>query len=184
MATSGEDDVYSLIGLALVAAQRIEFLLYGIASLAGHTPAAQKEKRFRELTPEKFLRGGESERKATLGQIVETFGDAFLIRTEDLVTFYKDRNLIAHDFVRTFRMNIRGTNPRRDAREFLFSFLERALYWEDVLRGFLAELKIAAAKKEGREAELEITADDFARMETYRKLAERHLSARTTTQKS
>ena len=96
----------ALLGLALYGAQRVEFALYGIAAHASHTPAAQRERRFANLSGEKFLRGDPSELKATLGQLVTIFGDAFLIKTPDLIDFYERRNLIAHDFYRHFYMRI------------------------------------------------------------------------------
>jgi hypothetical protein len=174
-----ESGDYHLIGLALVAAQRVEFLLYGIAAHAAHTPAARREKRFRELTPEKFLRGDTRQLKATLGQLVKTFGEAFLIETPELICFYEDRNILVHDFVRTFRMNIQGKPDRRqEGTQFLQGFLERAWYWENVLGGLLAEMTRVVAEKEGREAELAWTAADLAKIKLFREHVARHLATR------
>ena len=178
----GDDDEYHLLGLALIAAQRVEFVLYGIASHAAHMPAAQKEKRFRDLTPEEFLRGDAGELKATLGQLVEAFGDAFLIRTPDLIAFYKDRNLIAHDYVRLFRFKFAGASAREDGRGFLIDFIRRAVHWETVLRGLLAELIQCAAVKEGRGDEFSPTSGDLERVSAYREHAGKYLASKNTSQ--
>jgi hypothetical protein len=166
-----------LLGVAITCAQRVEYVLYGIVSHASHLPAGQKEKRFRNLTPEKFLRGDEGDLKATLGQLIEAFGDAFLIKTPDLIEFYSDRNLLAHDFVRVFRIGTRQAPPRKDAVDFLRAFIERAQSWEAILRGLLSELMEAAAIKEGRQAELKLSDEDRGRMQLYREHAARHLVA-------
>ena len=97
-----------LIGSAVYGAQKLEFALYGIAAHAAHTEAAKKKRRFRELDPERFLRGDPEDLKATLGEIVQTFGDAFLIKTAELEQWVRDRNLIVHDYFRTFVSPPRG----------------------------------------------------------------------------
>lgn len=184
MMTDQDENELQLLGSALYAAQRVEFTLYGLAAHAAHTPAAKKERRFRDLTPESFLRGDTSELKATLGQLVTTFGEAFLIQTPELISFYEDRNLLAHDYFRTFHINIRGTPDRRqEGPEFLRDFIKRALYWETVLRGLLAEMIKSAAQKEGREAELAWTAEDLARINLFREHVAKHVAAREPAQK-
>ena len=54
------------LGAAVLAAQRVEFFLYG---LVAHVKPELKwnDKRFRHLTPERFLRGDPSDLHATLG---------------------------------------------------------------------------------------------------------------------
>ena len=54
------------VGAAILAAQRIEFLLYG---LMAHVKPELKsgDKKFRDLTPEGFVRGDPAELRATLG---------------------------------------------------------------------------------------------------------------------
>ena len=56
------DDVlveWAAIGAAVLAAQRIEFLLYGIIA-HGEPELKETDRRFRHLTPESFLRGDRS----------------------------------------------------------------------------------------------------------------------------
>ncbi len=141
-------------------------------------PAAQTDRRFRKLTPEKFLRGDPKNLKATLGQLVEQFGDAFLIKTPDLIDFYEQRNLLAHGFYRAFHLNIRGAPVRKAPKDFLRAFISDAVRWTSVLRGLLAELKIAAAIKEGRESEVVTTDTELECIKMYREHAQRHLTGR------
>ena len=61
-----------------------------------------------ELSAEKFLRGDIAEQKATLGRIVNLFGDAFLIKTSELEKFISDRNLIVHNYSRVFVSPAKG----------------------------------------------------------------------------
>ncbi len=171
MSPDNDADEFLLLGIAIFCAQRVEFTLYGIAAHAAHTPSAKARKHFRELTPEKFLRGDVGDLKATFGQLVESFGDAFLIKTQDLIDFYKDRNLIAHDYVRIFRSDIKGVPKREGGKEFLLDFIERAQKWEKILYGFLCELISAAAEKEGRLTKVKHTTKNLEAIEAYREQA-------------
>ena len=110
MARVNSDEVIqecALVGAAIIAAQRVEFLLYGVISHLAGLPEHQNS-RFRTLDPEKFLRGDAKDLKATLGQLVEWFGDKLLLTTEDLDKFVKDRNLIAHNYFRLTKARIKG----------------------------------------------------------------------------
>jgi hypothetical protein len=173
-----EEEEYYLLGRALVAAQRVEFVLYGLAAHASHLPAAQKDKRLKTLTPEAFLRGDPRELKVTLGQLSVAFGDAFLIATPMLENFCEDRNLIAHNYLRVFKSEIRGTQRRDDAVPFLQKFLETAAYWEAILNGLLKELMVAAAAKEGRSSELVLSEQHHANMLAFRKHAEEYATTK------
>ena len=90
------------IGAAVLAAQRIEFLLYG---LIAHVKPELKGRR--PLTPESFLRGDVSDLRATLGQLAKAYGTKFLLSADDLETFIKNRNLIVHDYWRLCKARIR-----------------------------------------------------------------------------
>jgi hypothetical protein len=169
------EDEFTLLGLSLYAAQRVEFVLYGLAAHASHLTVAQSERRFRTLTPDDFLTPGAAELKATLGQLVKTFGDSFLVRTSDLDKFIDDRNLIAHNYVRTFHMTLRGVKPRLDGEDFLRDFISRATLWEKVLRGLLSELIVAAAKRENRLEEVSLTDSDIENVTDFRELASQYL---------
>ena len=90
--------------------------------------------------------------KATLGQLVREFGDKLLLTTEDLDKFVKDRNLIAHNYLRLTKAHIKGGRHLEDPERFLMDFTKKCSYWEKVLRGLIAVMKQAAAKKLGQEA--------------------------------
>ena len=141
------------VGAAILGAQRVEFLLYGIVShLAEVHPIGSKQ--FKLLDPEKFLRGDLDDLKATLGQLVREFGDKLLLTTADLENFVNDRNLIAHNYWRLTKANLRGTRRFQDPEGFLTEFAERCSYWESVLRVLLAVMKRETAMKLGEDANL------------------------------
>ena len=75
-------DTLTLLGLAILQAQRLEFALYGLAAHFSHLPEAQKDQRFANLSAKDFLSADPEKRKrrkATFGQITKTFGDRFLL---------------------------------------------------------------------------------------------------------
>lgn len=168
------DDELTWLGASVLAAQRIEFGLYGIAAHAAHTTPAAKEKRFRALTPEDFLSGDPVKLKATLGQLVNVFGDQFLIRTAELDKYVDDRNLIYHNYWRLTRGNTRGGQTRLDSPiVFLREFVERSDRLNSIIKGFYAHLMTAAAKKEGRN--FQITDDHRRDMDAYLKHVDTYL---------
>mgnify|MGYP000461551835 CR=1 FL=1 len=160
-------DEYVLLGAALLAAQKFEFALYGIISHLSHLPEAHKEKRFRELTPEKFLRGNVEDLKATLGQLEAVFGDRLLISTDELKTFINDRNLIAHNYWRLTKSNVAGAERLDDPETFLRNFLERSDQWSSIIRGLLYSLMKETAKKENRLDELSFSEQQIKDIKAY-----------------
>lgn len=142
------------LGAAMLLAQRVEYLLYGIVSHLSHLPEAQAEKRFKKLKPDVFLSGDTASMKATLGQIVHQFGDVLHISTQDLLVFCENRNLIAHNFIRELHFGSRGRPARTDALNFLKNFIDEAQRFYDILYGLFLNMMQAAATKEGREAEV------------------------------
>lgn len=154
----------ALLGTAVLLAQKFEFALYGIAAHLSHLPEAQQEKRFRELKPEAFLRGDPSDLKATLGQLVARFGKPLLLASNELDQFVADRNLIAHNYWRTFHANIDGVRRRQGAEQFLTRFISLADHLLKVVSGLLTSLRIEAALQEGREGDITLGGDDLANM--------------------
>lgn len=150
-------DECALLGAAILSAQKLEFALYGIVSHLSHLPEAQKEKRFRDLTPEKFLRGNIEDLKATFGQLETAFGEKLLISTNELKDFIKDRNLIAHNYWRLTKSNVKDSEKLSNPEAFLRAFLARCDQWASIFRGLLYVFMKAAAEKEGRLAEINFT---------------------------
>lgn len=164
-----------LIGACVIAVQKVEFNLYGIASHLSHLPEA-KERRFRELTPEQFLRGDPKELKATLGQIEKTFGEKLSLSTDELTDFIEQRNLIAHNYYRLTRKGIKGAKQLQDPEAFLRGFLVQCGYWEKVLYGLLSLMLIATAKKQNRESEVKLNSDQLLAIDAYRAHVEKRLT--------
>jgi len=149
----------TLLGAAIYSVQKFEYGLYGLASHYTHLQEAQNDRRFRDLDPEKFLRGDLSELRATLGQIARTFGNNFYLEGEFLDSFLEKRNIIVH---RLWRLN----NDRRDEAPFddldvyLQEFVDECEHWNKMLRGIYSLVAEGAAIKEGREAEFIRTEQD------------------------
>ncbi|SDA12712.1 hypothetical protein SAMN02799622_00787 [Methylobacterium sp. UNC378MF] len=148
----------TLLGLAVYQSQRLEFALYGLAAHLSHLPEAQKEKRFRDLTPEKFLRGDYRELKSTLGQIAKVFGGPLMLASDDLERLIEDRNLICHNLYRLYHAG--GARSGERPHEFLMSFNQRAEQWGRIIGGVLSHLREAFARKEGRLDEFNMSEDD------------------------
>ena len=157
----------ALLGTAVLLAQKFEFALYGIVAHLSHLPEAQQEKRSRDLKPEAFLRGDPSDLKATLGQLAARFGKPLLLTSKEFDRLVSDRNLIAHNYWRTFHLEIRGIERRRDAEAFLTEFISLADHLLKVISGLLTRLRIEAASKEGREGEVTLSKDDLANMQLH-----------------
>ena len=167
-----------LLGGSLLAVQKFEFALYGIISHLPHLPEAQKEKRFRELTPEKFLRGDPEDLKATLGQLETAFGEKLLLSTTELKSLIKDRNLIAHNYWRLTKSNIKSAEKLESPLVFLKTFIERCEYWTTIIRGLLWILMKASAEKENRISEVNFTESQEIEILAYYAHAAKHLTRR------
>jgi len=162
------DDLPTLLGVALLTAQGVEFGLYGIASHLSHTEVGQKDKRFRKLNPETFLRGDISELKVTLGQLVNLWGDLLMIKSSRLTKFCEDRNLIVHNYRRVYMMNIKGNPSKKDGIKFLQDFVVESTEISQILLGLTHLMTRAAAIKEGREEEIKFGDKEEANINAYR----------------
>ena len=167
----------TLLGLAMLGAQRVEFALYGAVS---HLTILSDSKRreFRTLTPEKFLRGNAEDCRATLGLLVREFGDSLLLTTEDLEKFVRNRNLIAHDFWRLAHTRIRGGRRLADPEAFLRQFLEDCLRWDRILQGLIATMRHTLAAKLGRE--INLSDEELAYAADFERNAMEHLRSKST----
>ena len=164
----------AMLGAAVLATQRVEFLLYG---LVAHVKPELKrtERRFRDLTPESFLRGDPSELRATLGQLARAYGRRFLLSTDELEAYVKNRNLIAHDYWRLSKGSIPNGAALENPIKFLQRFIEDCQRWEEILRGVLAHMKMGVAQKIGGEQEITLTAQELQDMHRYQRHVRAHL---------
>ena len=179
MRSKSQDEIIweaTLLGLAMLGAQRVEFALYGVVShLTILTDSKRKE--FRTLTPEKFLRGNGEDCKATLGLLVHESGDRLLLTTEDLEKFVRNRNLIAHDFWRLAHIRIRGGRRLEDPEAFLNQFIEDCLRWDRILQGLIATMRHASAEKLGRV--INISDEELAYAAEFERNAKEHLRSKS-----
>lgn len=166
----------ALLGTSVLLVQKFEFALYGIVAHLSHLPEAQQEKRFRELTPEAFLRGDPSELRATLGQLAARFGTPLLLASDELDQLIEDRNLITHNFWRSFHADINGVDRRQDSESFLTGFISRVEHFLKVISGLIARLKIESALQSGCESTISLGADDLANMLLHFGQVYRHLA--------
>ena len=147
---------FALVGMAIIGAQRVEFLLYGLGSHLVHLPE-YSGKRFRDLEPEMFLRGDTDDLKETLGGLVQAFGDNLLLNKEDISRFVDHRNLIAHNYWRLTKANLKGGNRLENPEEFLVQFIDQCVHWEKVLKGLLT---LARQEKAARTGDDMVLSDD------------------------
>lgn len=162
-------DECALLGESLLGAQKFEFALYGLVSHLSHAYDGKKDKRITETTPEKFLRGTVDDIKLTLGQLETAFGEKLLISNNELKQFINDRNLIAHNYWRLTKANIKGAENLENPKEFLSSFINKCQYWQSVINGCLWLFMQAAAKNEGRINEISFTERQQHEIECYYK---------------
>ena len=165
---------YSAVGAAILAAQRIEFLLYG---LIAHVQPELKlgNKRFRDLTPEGFLQGDPAELRATLGDLAKIIGPKLLLSSNDLDEFVRARNLIVHNYWRMSKAQIRDGRKLKSPLAFLVKFLHDCQQWEGILRGVLAAMRLRAATTAGEDEPLALTQEEQDDMDQYYRHVLSHL---------
>ena len=157
------DDVlveWAAIGAAVLAAQRIEFLLYGIIA-HGEPELKETDRRSRHLTPESFLRGEVTDLRGTLGLLAKAYGTRLRLSVDDLEAFVKNRNLIVHNYWRLCKASIRDGQTLENPMAFLREFLDDCQRWEGILRGDLAAMRLSAAVASGGELQPALTPNDL-----------------------
>jgi hypothetical protein len=173
-----DPDDYTLIGVAMIAAQKVEFALSGIAAHLTHLPAVASDARFRKLTPSNFLSSSPEKRalrKATLGQVARKFGKNLLLPEAELEKYVTRRNMIAHEFWREV-VSAKGSGAIPDPRAFLIAFISDSDQWLSGIRGLLSVFIEAAEKKEGRKLDPKVTENLMKHRDTYYRFVEKHLA--------
>lgn len=163
----------SLVGLAILSAQKLEFAFYGIIAHVSKENESKQTRPFKGLTPESFLRGDIKELRATFGQLNYHFGDLFLLNNEEFELFIKDRNIIAHNYWRLTKAKIRDGQTLENPKEFLLGFIERCQYWEKIFKGLLWIFQSALAIKFKREDEFVLNAEQELEIQFYYQHAEK-----------
>ena len=152
-------DTLLLLGTALFRAQKIEFILYGIASHLGHLDIAKNDKIFSKITAKDFLSDDPKKQRlriATLGRVYKLFGETLMISNLPFDLLVNERNF----FVRNFFREVTKSDDNFDYIQRLNIFIDLMDFTEKALKGLLSNLMEAAAKKEGRLHELTITSED------------------------
>jgi hypothetical protein len=171
-----------LLGGAVCSAQKLEFGLYGIAAHCSHLPEARKDKRFANLNAKDFLSNEPEKRalrKATLGQIAKLFANAFMLPLTELEELVERRNLIFHEFWREVT-NKRGTSNIADPKKFLVQFISDCEEWIAAIEGLISFLKEAAATKEGRLDEIQITEIEQIKRDKFLDMAKKWQDGQTS----
>ena len=164
----------AMVGAAVMASQRVEFLLYGLIAHLNDQAKVQ-DRRFSNLNPENFLRGDVRDLRATLGQLVSVYGDKLLLTTTELEQFVKDRNLIVHSYWRLTKSGIEGAERLENPEKFLVTFLHKCEHWEKVLHGLMVHMRIRIAMNLGNKENAQVTIEDQQYMEYYDRNAEKHM---------
>lgn len=144
-----QPDEYSLLGIAVVYAQRVEFAIYGLAAHFPNSADKLLKKRLASTTPEDFLRGDVSKLTITLGQLAKGFGPAIGLEEERLDRYIEDRNIVAHSFYRLFHMDIPGVTKRENPAEWLRLFIANSARLERDLRMLMYEIRVQGARASG-----------------------------------
>lgn len=155
-------DELILLGAAMLAAQKLEFALYGMAA-----HLKDKHRQFQNLNPEEFLRGDGTKTKATLGAIVGAFAPQLAINGDELDQVVRDRNLIAHDYWRMTRAKVEGGRSLENPKEFLNDFGLRCDKWGRICNGWIAIAISAAAEHEGSLGKVDHTPETVQAIEEY-----------------
>ncbi|MGJ4754759.1 hypothetical protein [Leptospira kmetyi] len=152
----------TLLGLALLMAQKVEFALYGIVA-----HISNRDKKFKNLTPETFLRGDLSDLKATLGQLKNYAGDKLLLSNNELQDFVDKRNLLVHNYWRLTKANIKNGETLPNPEQFLSNFIDECQRWMNILNGYIKILMQRIAEVENRTNEINFGEKEQQEMEVY-----------------
>lgn len=166
MSNNIDDEELKLLGLSSLCAQRVEFVIYGLAVHFPGSANAADRKRISKTSPEDFFRGDPADLKITLGQLSKAMGSALGIDPERLNQFVEDRNLIAHNFFRTFHAEIAGVSNRLDQHAFLRKFILDAVSLEHALISLVHEIRRVAAENPAQ-SHLHPTLEEIGKFEDY-----------------
>ena len=122
------------------------------------------------MDPESFLRGDARDLKETLGGLVKAFGERLLLDEDEISQFVDHRNLVAHNYWRLTKANLKGGNRLENPEEFLVRFIEQCTHWEKVLKGLLTLARQEQAARKGEN--MVLTDDEVTSAEYYRQQVE------------
>lgn len=130
-------ELFSLIGICLIASQRMEFLIQGVVSLYG---GIDKNKQFKNISPQAFLEDseeGKKLRKKTLGQLIDKTKEFEIIDSIRLDNYVKLRNLIVHNL---WRDELNGKIQNKNLEKCIQlcnNFIIESTEIENIFKGFM-----------------------------------------------
>lgn len=128
------DKVFSKMGRALLAAQRVEFITGNILNYL-----AEFDEDLHNLTSEEFLKltGRSKKNKITLGHIFKLLKlNPGLVIEEELNDYLKKRNLLVHNFF-TEVLHTVNRSKEKKACDFCDDFMNHSARMESFFKGFL-----------------------------------------------
>ncbi len=128
------DKVFSKMGRALLAAQRVEFITGNILNYL-----AEFDEDLHNLTSEEFMKlaGRSKKKKITLGHIFKLLKlNPGLVIEQELNDYLKKRNLLVHNFFTKFLHTVNRTQERK-ACDFCDDFINHSARMESFFKGFL-----------------------------------------------
>lgn len=154
---SKNDFVYSRIGMALISAQRVEFITGKLIEYL-----IEFNQTFTMLTTEEFLEKTAKSKngKRTLGTIFNflKLNPKLIIETE-LDTYLKKRNILAHNFWQKF---LQKDSDGKEAVDFCYDFGKHSERIESFFKGFIYFLALRFVKdRDHLDPELKKWSDDF-----------------------
>lgn len=154
-----KDFVYSRIGMALVSAQRVEFIT---GQLVIHLSEFDKD--IYGITGEEFLAATQKANlaRATLGKIFTLLKlNPTLVIEEELDEYLTKRNILVHDFWKNYLDSISVEQAKR-AVDFCYDFGKHSERLESFFKGFMSFIALRHVENRTKiDVELKKWDDDF-----------------------
>ncbi|MFM2588802.1 glucosamine-6-phosphate deaminase [Vibrio sp. TBV020] len=121
---------FSLLGAALIATQKVDFLLYRVIQPICKTHLSSEVKPLANKTSDQFLQGTMKELKPVLSTLEETCSEQMPLTASELSDFIYKRNLITHQFWQVTEADIKGSEKIANPEDFLRNLLTECEAWQ------------------------------------------------------
>jgi len=142
-----ENYVYSRIGMALISAQRVEFITH---SLVEHL--AEFDKDLFGLTTDEFLEDSKKSRNSrnqTLGMIFKRLKlNPTLVLNDELDEYLKLRNILIHNFWKDY-LNSKSNDQIKKIIDYCYNFGKFSERLESFFRGFIYAIGLILYEESG-----------------------------------
>ena len=119
----------TLLGSALLEAQKVEFGLYLVITQLTAKHSCEKEKKVLSITPEAFLKGSPKKLELALSLYEQAFGDKLPMNTNEIKDFVSHRNLISTNFWRVTGADVKGGEKLANPTAYLQGFIAKCEQW-------------------------------------------------------